>query len=840
MVEKAQQQATVLQLKNDILTEMVAAEQVNARLQQRRSEALKWELLRRGTSADKLAAIAREAPELGATLSRSAPLPPAPHNMSTAVEAMGALMDGPRRADVETALGARDRGGAGWLSAVDFKDALREAAPELPREGRQLLALRFAREEDDTVPYVEFLEFFKQRAARRHLQGAMTALRATASLSPPRCRRAPRAAAAAASSPFSASAPPGYFQPPPPSPPSGGGTRRMSAAAAAAKRRASGSGGGAAAAPFYDAARNPGDAEAAAALAAAPELECALASVRALGEGYRALLQGAADEAVDGSGDPDAGARVPTPVFAEALRRGGEALSRADRRALYAAFARDGAADVRGLLDAAWGGSSAQFVEPPLLPARRRSSGGRRATGGGGGDAMSDAADAAAGERGRRQSSSDAARRRSASGARRGDDEETVASQNMLAEHVRNRAALSVGIDLDARVMAQLTDVHEEMGTQAFVEAFEDADPNNYRAVYLEELVAVLSEIAPDITKQGAAALYAALLGDATGGIDYDDLAKECEERNGGGGAGTRPAFHVGDRVEARRQDARGGGGDAWARGTITAATAGHGVRARFTVALDGGGAHLRGVGIEDLRELVSMPSASPAASPARRRSSIVATVAAAARRLLSPQKAAAAAAEREAAQSQAQRQRRRRPGHRRGGSDDAGSNTVNSVSSAASEDDDDSAQEHDSHDDSGDAAAPVTPPPPRTAAAAHQRRRSGSSGWPRAAAAAQQPPPQQRRGSGAPQQRGTPSRRGSTAPLASSSPRMFFAESSAATTGRRGSGSGGSGSLKRELQGARLDGRGLEVYARRPSLSGSPPQAAARGGGGRRASGGG
>jgi hypothetical protein len=45
------------------------------------------------------------------------------------------------------------------------------------------------------------------------------------------------------------------------------------------------------------------------------------------------------------------------------------------------------------------------------------------------------------------------------------------------------------------QVMATLVDVHEDLGHQAFVAAFEDFDPNNYRVVYQEELQAALREV---------------------------------------------------------------------------------------------------------------------------------------------------------------------------------------------------------------------------------------------------------------------------------------------------------------------------------------------------------
>jgi hypothetical protein len=144
-----EQHAKVLQLRNDILTEMVAAEQVNVRLQQRRSEALKWELLRQGGAADQLVAVTKAAPALAATLSASPP--PPPKDMSAVVESMTDIVASKQRTELDQAFAGRDKAGTGRLSGVEFKDALKEGASALSREDRQLLTLRFLRDEDETV-----------------------------------------------------------------------------------------------------------------------------------------------------------------------------------------------------------------------------------------------------------------------------------------------------------------------------------------------------------------------------------------------------------------------------------------------------------------------------------------------------------------------------------------------------------------------------------------------------------------------------------------------------------------------------------------------------------------
>jgi hypothetical protein len=146
-----EQHAKVLQLRNDILTEMVAAEQVNVRLQQRRSEALKWELLRQGGAADQLAAVTKAAPTLAATLSASPP--PPPKDMSAVVESMTDIVASKQRTELDQAFAGRDKAGTGRLSGVEFKDALKEGASTLSREDRQLLTLRFLRDEDETVSH---------------------------------------------------------------------------------------------------------------------------------------------------------------------------------------------------------------------------------------------------------------------------------------------------------------------------------------------------------------------------------------------------------------------------------------------------------------------------------------------------------------------------------------------------------------------------------------------------------------------------------------------------------------------------------------------------------------
>lgn len=48
-----------------------------------------------------------------------------------------------------------DIGGALWRFSSGTQDALRESLPDMPREDRQLLMLRFVREVDQSVDYTE-------------------------------------------------------------------------------------------------------------------------------------------------------------------------------------------------------------------------------------------------------------------------------------------------------------------------------------------------------------------------------------------------------------------------------------------------------------------------------------------------------------------------------------------------------------------------------------------------------------------------------------------------------------------------------------------------------------
>ena len=75
-------------------------------------------------------------------------------------------------------------------------------------------------------------------------------------------------------------------------------------------------------------------------------------------------------------------------------------------------------------------------------------------------------------------------------------------------------------------MLTALAEAHADMGSRAFIEAFEDVDSHNYRAVYEEQLLEVLERLTPSVSKAAGKAFYAAQLGTATGGIDYDKLAK--------------------------------------------------------------------------------------------------------------------------------------------------------------------------------------------------------------------------------------------------------------------------------------------------------------------------
>ncbi|CAB1096682.1 unnamed protein product [Ectocarpus sp. CCAP 1310/34] len=182
--DQLEEQRSVAQLQNELLTEMVAAEQVNVKLQERRNEALKWELLRQGGCQETFDSIAKEVPVLGDTLRADTAdvlHGVAKHDMAEAIEhvvcRIGEVKDGLQEAFV-----ARDTGRTGALGGAAFKDALKESFPDMPREDRQLLMLRFVREVDQSVDYGEFLEFCRHKAQSRErlkmgLTGALAATR---------------------------------------------------------------------------------------------------------------------------------------------------------------------------------------------------------------------------------------------------------------------------------------------------------------------------------------------------------------------------------------------------------------------------------------------------------------------------------------------------------------------------------------------------------------------------------------------------------------------------------------------------------------------------------------
>ena len=175
-LENLRMEKKVLKLRNEVLTEMVATEQVAVKLQQKRTEALKWELLRRGGTKEELDTLTAAAPEFAQTLSLSSTMPgplnlSGTYDMSDAVEKMTQVVRKMHK-DLLEAFEARDKGRAGKLGAPEFKDALKEVVPELPREDRQLLALRFLHEDDSEVDYLEFMDFFKRKiAVRRWKEG---------------------------------------------------------------------------------------------------------------------------------------------------------------------------------------------------------------------------------------------------------------------------------------------------------------------------------------------------------------------------------------------------------------------------------------------------------------------------------------------------------------------------------------------------------------------------------------------------------------------------------------------------------------------------------------------
>ncbi|CAM9447460.1 unnamed protein product, partial [Hapterophycus canaliculatus] len=206
--DQLEEQKSVAQLQNELLTEMVAAEQVvNVKLQERRNEALKWELLRQGGCQEKFESIAQEVPILADTLrvdTTDVLHGLAKHDMAEAVEhVICGISD--IKGDLEEAFLARDTGRTGALGGSAFKaralrgygrrDALKESFPDMPRDDRQLLMLRFVREVDQSVDYREFLAFCSRKAQSRErlkmgLTGALMATRSAARAGKSPTRRA--------------------------------------------------------------------------------------------------------------------------------------------------------------------------------------------------------------------------------------------------------------------------------------------------------------------------------------------------------------------------------------------------------------------------------------------------------------------------------------------------------------------------------------------------------------------------------------------------------------------------------------------------------------------------
>jgi Ca2+-binding EF-hand superfamily protein len=169
-----------LKMRNEVLTEMVAAEQVNAKLHGRRCEALKWELLRLGQSEEAVNGLGSSSPvrrgSLSSTLKGTGTVTGV-YDMSAAMERMTDMTRGNEGAMMDAFRG-RDKGGTGRLGASDFKDALREALPDLPREDRNLVALRFMDQGDETVAYEGVVETFRKKSARKRLKGGISAVMA--------------------------------------------------------------------------------------------------------------------------------------------------------------------------------------------------------------------------------------------------------------------------------------------------------------------------------------------------------------------------------------------------------------------------------------------------------------------------------------------------------------------------------------------------------------------------------------------------------------------------------------------------------------------------------------
>ncbi|CAM9596336.1 unnamed protein product [Chrysoparadoxa australica] len=172
-VEMLSHAKKVLEMKAEILTEMVATEQVNVKLQVRRSEALKWELLRQGTTQEHLDQISLEAPELALGLKKDPAGGSQNYSMADAINRMVVIVK--RQAeDLRAAFHGRDKQDTGVMHITDFKDALKEVNPSVDRMDCQLLSLRFSgdNQDDDHVDYKAFMLFFERKIAQRKLDAA--------------------------------------------------------------------------------------------------------------------------------------------------------------------------------------------------------------------------------------------------------------------------------------------------------------------------------------------------------------------------------------------------------------------------------------------------------------------------------------------------------------------------------------------------------------------------------------------------------------------------------------------------------------------------------------------
>eukprot|EP00903_Cladosiphon_okamuranus_P011997 g11266.t1 len=557
--DQLEEQRSVAQLQNELLTEMVAAEQVNVKLQERRNEALKWELLRQGGCQEKFDNIAKEVPDLADTLRADTAdvlHGVAKHDMSEAIEHVVHRI-GDVKEDLQKAFLARDTSHSGALGGSAFKDALKESFPDMPREDRQLLMLRFIREVDQSVDYGERPKPFFATALM---------------LSRPSSQPVPGVDA----SPFA-----------------GAGLE------AGARR-----GTGRTDSVFTQGPNDP-------ATEAAVRTKIA-AKITRRGGDLEALLK---------ARDPEGAGKIPVKAFSECLRSwdssssssskgsrshpegaekanegggpGSEALTHADRKVLYRRWA------VKGWVrydDFLAGNGYYDAHLPRYSDVSTAIPAATCAAAGAGADAVGDTAPSATPASREEKRGNRSSLGRGGSGAGTGaatDTEEQGTKTEDEEKEVTGRARV---------VLAHLSQVLQDDGEEAYFAAFEAHDGDNFRCVDEDGFVDAIEILAPEVTTERALDLFRARAKlEEDDRADYDKLFKTLRRM-----AQPKKGFQSMDTVELRVE--RPGGSIDWVPAQVISKDEGGTYTVRFrSTEVPGGGARLKESGVpeSDLREIV-------------------------------------------------------------------------------------------------------------------------------------------------------------------------------------------------------------------------------------------